>query len=181
MAKNEVIDLKRAKLDLAAKRGYRNWKTRFKEDFDFETRCADISSATLSSLAKGKGDNAFCLYDLIMNLLGFGSGFELNELGSEDKMKVIDRYLFLLDMIRFEYMKRSGWLESYPGENLPLAEVVIDFSKQGPSLQARVPDLSRDHPDYHLFVKMNTFEKTEFIRRLIPEILKKIEQTVEKK
>ncbi len=181
MIKTAVIDLRKAKMELAAKRGYRNWVSRFHEAFDFKTRPADISLETLSQLAKGKGENAFCLYDLIMNLLELGSGFELNELASEEKMIVIDRYLFLLDIIRFEYMKRYGWLNSYPGENLALAEVIIDFMKLGPSLQARLPELSQDHPDYKLFLEMNTFEKTEFIRKLIPEILKKIEHPVKGK
>jgi hypothetical protein len=175
MIKSDVIDLKKARLELAARRGYRNWVTRFNEVFDFETRPSDVSLETLSHLAKGKGENAFCLYDLIMNLLELGSGFELNELDSEDKMIVIDRYLFLLDIIRFEYMKRCGWLESYPGEDLAFTEVILDFTKLGPSLQAELPLLSPDHPDYSRFLEMNTFEKTEFIRKLVPEILKKIE------
>lgn len=181
MIKTEVIDLKKARQELAAKRGYRNWVTRFKEVFDLKTKPSDISSETLSHLAKGKGENAFCLYDLIMNLLELGSGFELNELDSEDKMAVIDRYLLLLDIVRFECMKRAGWLESYPGENHALTEVIIDFMKLGPSLQARLPELSQDHADYKLFLEMNTFEKTEFIRKLVPEILKEIEQKAKEK
>ena len=178
---NEVIDLKKARLELAVKRGYRNWVTHFKEAFDLKTRPSDISSETLCQLAKGKSENAFCLYDLIMNLLGLGSGFELNELDSENKMIVIDRYLFLLDIVRYEYMKRAGWLESYPGENLALVEMIIDFAELGPSLQARLPELSQNHADYKLFLEMNTFEKTEFIRKLIPEILKEIEREVREK
>ena len=166
---------------MAARRGYRNWTTRFNEAFSFSTRPADISSETLAGLAWGKGENAFCLYDLIMNLLELGSGFELHQLQSEDKMTVVDRYLLLLDIIRFEYMKRSGWLKNYPGENLALAEVIIDFPDLGPALHARVPELSRDHPEYNLFVKMDTFGKMEFIRKLIPKLLKQIENTADKK
>jgi len=172
----EVIDLKKAKLELVAKRGYRNWVTRYKEGFHVKTRPCDISLETLRHLAKGKGENAFCLYDLIMNLLELGSGFELNEIDSEDKMMVIDRYLFLLDIIRYEYMKRAGWLESYPGENLALVELIVDYVKLGPSLQAELPLLKEDHPDYKQYLEMNTFEKTEFIRKLIPGILKEIER-----
>jgi hypothetical protein len=181
MIQSDVIDLKKARVELAARRGYRNWITRFDEAFDVNTRPGDISLETLSYLAKGKGENTFCLYDLIMNLLEFGSGFELNELDSEDKMTVIDRYLFLLDIIRYEYMKRVGWLQSYPGENLTLVEVIFNFKKLGPLLQARLPLLSKDHPDYSLFLEMNTFEKTEFIRKLIPEILKEIERRPKEK
>ena len=62
-----------------------------------------------------------------------------------------------------------------------IVEMIIDFVKLGPSLQARLPELSQNHADYNLFLEMNTFEKTEFIRKLIPEILKEIEREVREK
>jgi len=86
---NRVVQISRARLESLVRKGFRNWKTQFHEDFDIHT-----------------------LFDLIMNLLDFGSGFEFNSLQSAKKMAVMDRYLFLLDQIRFEYLKRLGWLDS---------------------------------------------------------------------
>jgi hypothetical protein len=44
-----------------------------------------------------------------MNLLTLGSGFEFDELHSKQKMAVVDRYLFLLDRIRFEYRNHPDY------------------------------------------------------------------------
>ena len=126
-------------------------------------------------LAYGRDKSVFYFYDLIMNLQDLGSGFEFNELHTFKKMLVMDRYLFLLDRIRYEYMKRLAWLESYPGQELTLVEMLIHFEKLGPGLQATTPTLHKDHPDYQRFDRMNAFEKEEFIRNLIPEALKTIQ------
>ena len=106
----QVIDLEEGRLLLAVRKGYRNWESRFKEEFGLETKLSQISFKTLSFLAQGKDKGTFYLYDLIMNLLDLGSGFEINELNAKEKMMVINRYLFIMDRIRFEYMKRLGWL-----------------------------------------------------------------------
>jgi len=170
----EVIDLAEGRLLMAVKKAYRNWKGRFKEDFGLETRLSDISFKALSYLAQGKDKGTFYLYDLSMNLQGLGSGFEFNELGQKKKMIVIDQYLFLLDRIRFECMKRLGWLEDYPGEEFSLVEFIIQFDRLAPGLQAQVPVLSKNHPDYKTYSSVNTFEKEAVVRRLIPKLLIKI-------
>jgi len=172
---SQVIDLKKGKALIAAKRGYRNWASRFKEEFDLETRLCNISLPTLSYLAQGEGKGTFYLYDLIMGLNDKGSGFEFNELGQKDKMAIIDQYLFLLDRIRFECMKRLGWLESYPGEEFTLVEMVTQFDRLAPNLQAKVPLLSQDHPGYREFLTTSTFDQEGFIRKLIPRLIKEIE------
>jgi hypothetical protein len=172
---SEVIDLKEGRLAIAVRRGFRNWLSRFKEDFGVDTRLSNISFETLSFLAQGKDKETFYLYDLIMNLEGLGSGFEFNDLDSKKKMAVIDQYLFLLDKIRFECMKRLGWLESYPGEEFTLVELITRYDKLGPNLQAKVPALSQDHPDHERYAAMKTFDQESFIRKLIPKALREIQ------
>ena len=125
-------------------------------------------------LAQGGEKKSFYLYDLIMNLQDLGSGFGFNELHTSEKMSVMDRYLFLLDRIRFEYMKRLGWLDNYPGQEFTLVEIILQFNQLAPGLQAKIPELSRDHPGYSRFNNMNAFEKEEFIRKLVPEALVRI-------
>ena len=171
----QVIDLEEGRLQLAVKRGYRNWTSQFKEDFGPDTRLCHISLKTLTYLAQGKDKGVFYLYDLIMNLKNLGSGFEFNELDPKNKLAVIDLHLFLLDRIRFECMKRLGWLEGYPGEDFTLVELVIQFDRLAPGLQAKIPLLSRDHPDYEEFHSINAFDKEGFVRKLIPRLMKEIE------
>jgi hypothetical protein len=171
----QVIDLEYGRLLIAVKKGFRNWTSRFKEEFGLETRLSGISSKTLSCLAQGREKDAFYLYDLIMNLQNLGTGFEFNELSPKNKMTVIDQYLFLLDRIRFECMKRLEWLASYPGEEFTLVELITRFDKLAPGLQAKVPVLSPARPGYKAYSAMNTLDKDAFVRRLIPIALKEIE------
>jgi hypothetical protein len=110
-----------------------------------------------------------------MSLKGLGSGFEFHELDPRSKMKVMDLHLFLLDRVRFECMKRLGWLETYPGEEFTLVELVLQFDRLAPGLQAQMPLLSQDHPDYPRFSAINAFDKEGVIRRLIPSLMKEIE------
>ena len=174
-----VISLEHGRLLMAVKRGYRNWQSRFKEEFGLETRLQQISFRTLSYLAQGKDKGTFYLYDLIMNLQDLGSGFEFNELSPKKKMGIIDQYLFLLDQIRFECMKRLGWLESYPSEQFTLVELIKQFDQLAPRLQSEVPVLSQNHAKHKQYAAMNTYEKEGIIRKLIPEALKEIQSYAE--
>ena len=171
----DVVDLEKARLEKMAQRGYRNWISQLGEKFQVGTRPSHISIEALRLLARGKETSVFYLYDLIMTLQNLGSGFEFNELNPKAKMAVIDRYLFLLDRIRFEYMKRLGWLEHYPGEEFTLVELITLFKRLAPEMQEKTPSLSRTHPSYGKFCIMNDLGKEEFIRKLIPKALNNIQ------
>ena len=171
----EVVEIRKARLGMAVRKGYRNWNSQFKENFGLETHLSDLSTKTLVSLAHGKEKSTFYLLDLIMNLQNLGSGFEFSELDPKEKMAVLDRYLFLLDRIRFEFMKRLGWLDTYPGEEVAVVDFVLRFEQLAPRLQADTPTLSRDHAAYDDFCRMNTFGREELVRKLIPKALKHIE------
>ena len=170
----QVIDFEKSRLLLTARRGFRNWNSRFHEHFDLETRLGDVSLGVLSFLAQGKDQGTFYLYDLIMSLKNFGSGFEFNEMDPTKKMFIIDHYLFLLDRIRFECMKRVNWLESYPGQHLPLVDLVLKFEKLGLSLQTKTPKLSREHPAYAEFSALIPYDRESFIRKMIPALMEEI-------
>lgn len=172
---SRVINLEEGRLLVAVKKGYRNWESRFKESFGRDTKLSQISSAALSYLAQGKDKGTFYIYDLIMNLQHLGSGFEFNELNPKKKMAIIDQYLFVLDRIRFECMKRLGWLQSYPGEDFPLVELIVNFDKIAPSLQAKIPELDKGHHCYEEYKAMTTNDKEAFIRKLIPKALEEIQ------
>ncbi|MBN2033708.1 MAG: hypothetical protein JW836_10555 [Deltaproteobacteria bacterium] len=171
----EVVEIGKARVEMAVRRAYRNWRSHFKEDFGPGTHLYDISTKTIVSLGLGKEKSTFYLFDLIMNLENLGSGFEFSEIDPKDKMLVLDQYLFLLDRTRFEYMKRLGWLENYPGEDIPLVDLILDFNHLAPRLQANTPILSRGHDAYDRFQSMNVFEREELVRKLIPKALKHME------
>ncbi len=171
---SKVISIEEGRFLLKVKKGFKNWKSRFKENFGPDTRLGHISMPALAFLAKGRGESVYYIYDLIMNIRELGGGMRFSQLTPPEKMFVIDQYLFLLDQIRFECMKRLKWLESYPAESYPLAILVRDFEKIGPFLQAKLPVLKRDFPGYDRYQSLSDFDKETFIRRLIPKALEKI-------
>lgn len=168
---SRVVELDQVRADVAIRRGYRNWRTQFGEEFSLETRTADLSGTTLLFLAKGSDEASFYLYDLIMNLLDLGSGFEIRELEPAERMAVMDRYLFILDLLRFEIMKRLGWLDSFQGEELSIVDLVKQYEQVAPGLRAAVPNLSPEHSGHAEFQRVNSLEKESFIRKLIPGAL----------
>ncbi len=170
----QVIDLEKTRLLLAVKKGFQNWKRYFGEEFGMETRLCQMSRKTISFLAQGREEGSFYLYDLIMNLKRLGSGFEFDTLIPSQKIIVIDHYIFLLDRIRFEYMKRRGLLESYPGEDRTLVEMIIHFEKLGPRLQAEIPILHPSAPGYSEYSDMPIHDKEVYVRKLMSKVLEKI-------
>ena len=172
----QVISLEEGKAQLLTKKAFRNWKSRFKEDFTPETCLGHISLETLSFLAQGKDKSTFYLYDLILGLNHLGSGFEFNEMSPKNKMRVIDQYLFLLDRIRYEGMKRLGWLADYPGEEIPLVEMITRFETLAPNLQAQIPMMSPGFAGSKEFFSVSTYEKEGVVRKLIPRLMKELQQ-----
>ena len=171
----DIIDLEKARLDINVGKAYRNWNSRFGEIFGLSTRLCNISDRILQFLAGGKENSPFYLYDLIMNLHGLGSGFEFNELEPKDKIAVMEIHIFLLDLIRFEYIKRLGWLDSYPGEKFSIVDLILRFDQLAPGMRATPPALGRNHPAYGKFSEMKPFEKEELIRKLVGEALQKMQ------
>ncbi len=170
-----IVDLDQARLAKAARQGFRNWVNRLGENCSLETRLRDLSTKSLAVLAEGKDESSFYLFDLIMNLRDLGSGFDFHDLGTKEKLAVMERSLFLLDRIRFEYMKRLEWLESYPGEEFSLVELVKQYEEVAPRLQAQTPSLRPEHPDFGRYRAMNALQKETLIRQLIPKALRKIQ------
>jgi hypothetical protein len=173
---SEVIDLRRRLVARGAERAFRNWRKRFNEEFAANMTFSSISMPTLAFLALGKEDSAFYFYDLIMNIRGMGSGFEFNVLKPAKKMLVTDQYLFLLDQARYECMQRLGWLQSRPGEDFTILELIENFDIVAPSIQAEIPILAVSHPRYDEFAELGVIEKESFIRGLIPAVLDELER-----
>ena len=173
---SDIVDIEKARIVIRAKKGFKNWGRQFEYSFGLSTCMEDIPDKALAFLAEGNQNSSFYYYDLIMNVKDLGSGFGFNELEPADKLTTIDIHLFLLDRARYEYMKRLGWLDSYPGEEYPLVELIIYFDDLAPDIQAKPAVLSRNHPCYSEYISKNLFEREEIVRRLISEALNRISQ-----
>jgi len=175
-----IIHLKRYKEDVAAHRAFARWKKRFHERFSAETRLSDLSDETLSVLIKPGQESQNLIYDLIMGAFNYGHRAKFYYMDSHSKMKVLDASLFLLDQLRFECMRRLGWVAHFPGEVYSILQLVLECSEIRTSFAPRFPDVTEDNPNYAEYLNTYPNDRETFVRRQISKaveaFVKKIEQ-----
>lgn len=167
----KILDMAEAKRSLAAKRGFQNWFDRFAESFDVNIALTDLSDSTLSTLIQPGSDSSMIIYEFIMGVKGLGKGPRFHFLENQDKLVVMDITLFLLDQLRFEAMRRLGWIETYPTIAVPLVDMVFQFNQRFAAGRHQTPDLSPAHPRYEEYRATFDADRAAFVRRLIPEVL----------
>jgi hypothetical protein len=166
----EVIDLERFRAKIAADQGFRTWLARFQEQFGPDTRLRDVSPTTLLYLASPGEENLYVFFDLIMGSRGLGGSlrFRLNDLEQEDKLKIMDTAFALVDRVRFELMRRLGWVEEFGGDDETIIGLVQQAWRRTKDFAREVPSLCSTHLDYPAYARLNTMDRVVFIRRLIP-------------
>jgi hypothetical protein len=169
---SQVFDLTAYRSKVFEERAFGAWRKRFGESYDAETRVADLSDRTLYFLAKPGEETAVAYYELIMGILDLGKAPKFYYLSDDQQLKIVDIHLFLSDQVRFELMRRLGWLASFPGEKHTLLEMVQAFETTKAGFRKEPVALSTSHPDYNVFSKLSIEDKQVFVRR---QLLKALE------
>jgi hypothetical protein len=179
----EVIDLEGFRRRLAADQAFRTWLARFKEQFGPETRLQDLSPHTLLYLASPGEDNLYVYFDLIMGAQGLGGSlrFRLDDLDYTVKLKVMDTAFALVDRVRFEVMRRLGWVDTVPGMDIPIIELLQQAWRKGSAFARELPHLSAGHPEYEGYIKLHPMDQAVFLRRLIPRAVSQFRAQLEDK
>jgi hypothetical protein len=176
----KIFSLEALKNQKAAQRGFREWRRRFKSlpVLDEHTLWSDLPDEMILVLAEDDKGGRLIIHDLLMGVLGLGSGYEFESLPSEKLIPLLDIYFLLIDQVRFECMRRLGWVYEIPLGNKPIIGLVVEY-KQGysPSL-VDTPKLNPDHLAYPEYALLNETEKRAVIRRLIPEAVKQFEEKI---
>lgn len=166
-----VLDFQKKRRRLVARRAFQNWVRRFSDHFDENTTLAGLSDTTLGFLIRGGEEDLLPIYDFILGVLGWGGGVHFYDLEGSKKMYVMDISLFLLDQLRFESMKRLGWVEDFPTRHIFLLDLVEQYGEHFSSRRHETPFLSPTHPFYGEYEKTFEGDRGLFIRRLIPDAL----------
>ena len=177
----EVIDLERFRAKVAADMGFRTWLARFQEQFGPQTRLRDLSPSTLLYLASPGEENLYVFFDLVMGTRGLGGSvrFRLDDLEYPVKLKIMDTAFALMDRVRFELMRRLGWVEEVPGADSALIQLVQQAWRRETDFAREVPRLSPNHPDYQAYARLNPVDQAVFIRRLIPRAVAAFRERLE--
>ena len=140
----EIIDLERFRSKIAADQGFRSWLARFQEQFGPDTRLQDLSPSTLLYLATPGEENLFVFFDLVMGAQGLGGSvrFRLDDLDNDVKMKIMDTAFALVDRVRFEVMRRLGWVAAMPEAEAPIIQLVRQAWRLGAGFGQESPALA---------------------------------------
>jgi hypothetical protein len=177
----EVLDLDRFRRKLAADKGFRTWLQRFQDQFGPDIRLVDLAPETLLYLATPGEENMYVFFDLVMGAKGLGGAlrFRLDDVETPTKLRIMDAAFAIMDRVRFEIMRRLGWVEGPPGEEPPLIALVQQAWQQGSDFVRQVPRLSPSHPDYGAYQKLGAIDQGTTVRRLIPRAVAQFREQVE--
>lgn len=176
----EIVQLSEYRRISRARNGFRLWRQVFGEDFDAETRLNDIGPRALCRLGEPAEMSAGFYYSLILGFLGFDQKLDFENLDNATQINVVDIHLFLADQVRFEMMRRMGWLSRFSATQYQLLDMVLQFDQVRALCHQDPPRLSPSHPGFEEYSVLIQPDQQVFIRRLLPSCLEafKREHTV---
>ena len=167
----QLVNIQDFKMNRAVDRARNLWRRRFSDKLDVQTRLADLSDATLATLAYLGEDVTNLLYDLVVVVLDIGHNRRFDDLDSEQKMRVMDVALFLIDQIRWECLRRIDWISGFPAEEYPLIDLILDYEPIKAQFDPPYPQLNETHPRYQEFITRRELDGEAMIRSMIPAAL----------
>jgi hypothetical protein len=175
----KIVDLHSYRTQAVERRCFGPWRKRFAESYAAESKLRDLSDKTLFYLAQPGENSTAASYELIMGVLDLGNPVKFHYLNNQDQMKVVDIHLFFADQVRFEMMRRLGWLEDFPSAAFNLLEVVRKYDEIKTACRDNPPQLAELHPEFHSYRQLTAKEKEVFIRRMLPEGLEAFKKRIE--
>lgn len=154
------------------------WQEQFSEVYNSQFGFTSISDKSLLFLAQPDEKSTFLLFQLIIHALELNPSDDFSTLQSSQKSKVLDIQLFLADRIRFEMMKRLGWLENYNGQSTSIMEIISEFGRFQYKDNQHPPQLSKNHQNYREFLELIDRDKGVFVRKLFPDLIEAFEKNM---
>jgi hypothetical protein len=168
---SKIVDLEIYRAQALELRCFGAWEKRFNEKFSLSDRVGDISDKTLYQLACPGDDSNQAFYEIIMGSLDLGSADTFGFLEDEQKLRVIEIHLFLVDIFRFELMRRLDWLTCSLICNERIVELVQQVEKMKARYRNQPLKLAVTHPAYENYRNLIPREKEAFIRGLLTSAL----------
>ena len=168
----DFIDLAEFRLRKKAHQAYCRWQRRLNYTPEPDTALENLPDRVLMILAELDQGASVALYDLVLGVRGWGAGENFYGLPPDRKMQALDAYLFLADQIRYEMMRRLGWVEGLAGEGFSLLELAEKPGEIQSRADSMVPRLT---PAYHRYPELESrlgFEPLAVVRSLTPEALR---------
>lgn len=167
----KIVNLAAYRERSEAQRGFEPWKRRFGEIYGEKTRTSDLSDRTIYRLAVPGGESTAAFYELIMGIRGHEKAAAFDDLPRFEQMAVVDIHLFAADQVRFEMMRRLGWIDRCEAAAWKIVEMVRSVETFRERYRNAPPVLSASHPEYASYARLHGRDKEAFIRRQLPAAL----------
>ena len=171
---NKVVPLESYKLKRSADKGFKRWKYFFELPPypDENTQWSDLSDRLILFLCEDSTESRLAIYDLLMGAYDLGRGYELESLPPPQLLPLLDVHLFITDQVRFECMRRLGWIEDIPKEGQPIIAQVLGVAGPKHTGRPETPKPGRQHPAYREYLKAKCFDRGVLVRQHIPDAIR---------
>ena len=167
----KVVKLQTYREKVLKRRSFGPWEKRFGEGFDISARLSDLSDKTVYYLSQPGDNSTNAFYEFIMGALDLGPPAGFHYLENRDQLHVVDVHLFVADQVRFELMRRLGWINAFSAENNSLLDMVHKCDALKKTAREIPPALAESHPEYQDYMQLTRGDKEVLIRRLLQEAL----------
>jgi len=176
----EIIQLDQFRRHQIGKRCFQRLNVKFKKSYNEDTKIGDLSAATLLFLANPDEHSTALSYQLIQYVTLPKNQQPVHPPDKKTEIDLMDIHLYLVDKIRFEIMNRLDWIESYPGSESPIIDLIINYEKIRYDRYNTPPLLAKHHESYDEFISLGDREKETFIRKFFLSALVAFESTYKK-
>lgn len=163
----QVIDLEKVRREKLTRQATAAWQRRFGHRFPSDFTAADLPDPVLAELITGEGPGNQALNDFILGARGFSPGRNVEDVDRAEKMVVLESFLVLIDVLRFEAMYRMKWVRDFSARRRPLVEFVGE-TRQSPISALEPPSILETHPEYPAYQNLGDLERPVFLRQTIP-------------
>lgn len=175
----KVVKLQAYREKALKRRSFGPWEKRFAEKYEISARLSDLSDKTIYYLALPGDNSTNAFYEFIMGVLDFGPPAAFHYLENKNQLHVVDIHLFVADQVRFELMRRLGWINAFSSESNTLLEMVQKCDVLKATAREIPPALAESHPEYHDYLELTRGDKEVLIRRLLQEALEVFKKRLE--
>lgn len=166
-----LVDLEERRGAKAAQQSFGRWERRVGFAPSPDTRISDLPDTVLSRLAELDREATLALYDVVLGVRGWGPGERFTYLESQPKVEALDAFLFLADQVRFDLMRRLGWIQGVAAESFSILDMAARPKDIQASFYPQVPELTRAYHRYEDLERRLALEPAAVVRSLIPEAL----------
>ncbi len=162
-----VINLDEVRRRKLTRRATDPWRRRFGREFEPGFTAADVPDEVLAVLIAGDAAGNLALNEFILSARGFAPGRDVESLDRAEKMVVLEAFLLLIDLFRFEAMHRLQWVDDFDERRRPVLDFVLGSRPSGFSALTP-PAVLATHPDYPAWLATGDLERPAFLRKTIP-------------